>query len=158
MGDDVLAEEPSSARQHAQIARQVVSKIERKNQKRTLTQGGVNFHVKYSGTYLFLCVADADFPLRVCYKFLDDIEEVKGVMMDNIDKVLERQERLDRVVEKTTTLADQSSTFRQRSTALKRHFCMQHFKMIIIITVIVLVVLFFIIVAGCGGFSFPRCH
>ena len=37
-GDDVLAEEPATARNHAAVARQIISKIERKNQKRTLTQ------------------------------------------------------------------------------------------------------------------------
>lgn len=193
-GSDILAEDPTSEKQLAETSRAVLSKIERKNQKRTLTHGGVNYHLKYSGSFLYICVADADYPLRVCYAFLDDIEktslsnprnlrsilrskiahyndpqsddisrvrgqlnEVSGVMMDNIDKVLERGVRLEDMADKTQTLREQGSQFSRNATSLKRHFCLRNAKMTFILVVICLVVLFFIIVAGCGGFSFPRC-
>ncbi|TPX37730.1 hypothetical protein SmJEL517_g00480 [Synchytrium microbalum] len=49
-----------------------------------------------------------------------EIEVVKDVMVSNIEKVLERGERIDILVDKTDSLNHASFAFKKRSTALRR--------------------------------------
>ncbi|CAG8481948.1 5159_t:CDS:2 [Ambispora leptoticha] len=48
-----------------------------------------------------------------------EIEQVKDVMVHNIERVLERGERIELLVDKTDNLNQQAFAFRKRSTALK---------------------------------------
>ncbi|KXN65010.1 vesicle-associated membrane protein [Conidiobolus coronatus NRRL 28638] len=50
----------------------------------------------------------------------NEIEGVKDVMVQNIERVLERGERIDLLVDKTDNLTQSSFIFRKRSTALRR--------------------------------------
>ncbi|KAL0476267.1 vesicle-associated membrane protein [Acrasis kona] len=56
------------------VTRMMIPRIDHKNHKRTLTQSIYHFHYKVSGLYLYLCVAGSEYPSRICYNFLDDIE------------------------------------------------------------------------------------
>lgn len=46
--------------------------------------------------------------------------EVKGIMINNIEKVLDRGERLDVLLDKTEGLQDVAFTFRREARRLKR--------------------------------------
>ncbi|KAG0279402.1 hypothetical protein BGZ95_001332 [Linnemannia exigua] len=48
-----------------------------------------------------------------------EIEQVKDVMVHNIERVLERGERIELLVDKTDNLNQQAFAFKKRSTALK---------------------------------------
>ncbi|KAI1315590.1 Vesicle-associated membrane protein [Mortierella claussenii] len=48
-----------------------------------------------------------------------EIEQVKDVMVQNIERVLERGERIELLVDKTDNLNQQAFAFKKRSTALK---------------------------------------
>ncbi|CAG8600216.1 9225_t:CDS:2, partial [Paraglomus occultum] len=48
-----------------------------------------------------------------------EIEQVKDVMVHNIERVLERGERIELLVDKTDSLNQQAFAFKKRSTALK---------------------------------------
>ncbi|OLL26072.1 Vesicle-associated membrane protein 714 [Neolecta irregularis DAH-3] len=50
----------------------------------------------------------------------DEIDQVKQVMVQNIEGVLERGERIDLLVNKTDNLNTQAFAFRNRSTTLRR--------------------------------------
>ncbi|KAG5498492.1 hypothetical protein JKF63_02778 [Porcisia hertigi] len=63
----------------------------------------------------------------------DDINQVVDVMMDNMDKVLARGDRIDTLQEKSSTLADQTQQFQLRSTELKRNLCMKNLKLTLMI-------------------------
>lgn len=56
----------------------LISKIAKHNrgnlQKRTLTQTIYHFHYKFNNSYYYCCVSKADFPLRIVYSYLDDVE------------------------------------------------------------------------------------
>lgn len=67
------------------------------------------------------------------------IEEVKGVMMENIDKVLDRGEKLDILVERTDELAEHSLTFKRGAKTLKRAVCVRNILIAISIAVLALV-------------------
>ncbi len=76
------------------------------------------------------------------------IEDIKGVMVENIDKVLERGERLDSLITKTDDLVDSSFTFRKGTKRLKRKVIIQIIILIvgIVVAVVVLFLILFLIV------------
>jgi len=75
-------------------------------------------------------------------KVKGEIEDAKTIMVKNIDKVLERGEKIEMLVSKTEDLNQQSQTFKKKSTQLKRKMCWQNTRLccilIIVVTAIVL--------------------
>uniref|UniRef100_N1QZJ4 Vesicle-associated membrane protein 713 n=1 Tax=Aegilops tauschii TaxID=37682 RepID=N1QZJ4_AEGTA len=108
-----------------------------------------------------------------------EISQVRSVMIDNIDKVLERGDRLDLLVDKTTTMQGNTVRFkrqarRYRSTTWWRNvkltalsatktglYVLQYLlvqsiakaALILLLLVIVYIALFFV----CHGFTLPTC-
>ncbi|KAM6984904.1 vesicle-associated membrane protein 8 [Aplochiton taeniatus] len=80
---------------------------------------------------------------------LDDVQgqvnEVKVILKDNINKVLERGERLDDLMDKTDDLQATADTFQRTSTKVARKYWWKNTKMMIIIGVIVLIIVILII-------------
>src|SRR3989338_4270111 len=90
------------------------------------------------------------------YKLKNQIDATKDVMISNIDKVIDRGEKLESLVERTEVLQDQAFGFRQKSKKLKTHMK----KRIIIITLVIIAALFIValiaVFAGCNFPSFDR--
>ncbi|KAF4105334.1 hypothetical protein G5714_014665 [Onychostoma macrolepis] len=86
------------------------------------------------------------------------VDDLKGIMVRNIDLVAQRGERLELLIDKTENLMDSSVTFKTTSRNLAHAMCMKNLKLTIIVVVIVLVVLYFIVTAACGGLSWPNCR
>nr|XP_012317548.1 vesicle-associated membrane protein 7 isoform X2 [Aotus nancymaae] len=83
------------------------------------------------------------------------VDELKGIMVRNIDLVAQRGERLELLIDKTENLVDSSVTFKTTSRNLARAMCMKNLKLI---TIIVSIVFICIIVSPlCGGFTWPSC-
>lgn len=76
------------------------------------------------------------------------VEEVTGVMRQNIDKVIHRGENLDNITERSDLLAHASTDFRQSATKLRKKLCLRNSKMwvILIIIIIVLIVIVGVII------------
>jgi len=87
-----------------------------------------------------------------------EIEQVKGVMVHNIERVLERGERIELLVDKTDNLNQQAFAFKKRSTQLKRTMWWKNTKLMIILVAVVILVVYFIISTACGFPSWDRCH
>ncbi|XP_041111708.1 vesicle-associated membrane protein 7 isoform X1 [Polyodon spathula] len=85
------------------------------------------------------------------------VDELKGIMVRNIDLVAQRGERLELLIDKTESLVDSSVTFKTTSRNLARSMCMKNFKLTIIIAVVSLIVIYVIVSAACGGLSWPSC-
>jgi vesicle-associated membrane protein 7 len=86
-----------------------------------------------------------------------EIDEVKDVMMDNIDRVLQRGEKLDALADKSGQLAVTAGDFHRTSRALKRAYCMKHLKLIILVVVLVIVLIVVIVLIACNP-NFSRCR
>jgi len=73
-----------------------------------------------------------------------DIEEVKKTMVSNIEKVLERSEKIEVLVDKTDDLHSQSQSFKRKGTKLKRKMWWKNAKLccciILIISIIIAVI------------------
>ncbi|CAG5867719.1 unnamed protein product [Menidia menidia] len=76
------------------------------------------------------------------------VNEVKVILKDNINKVLERGDRLDELIGKTDDLQASADSFQRTSTRVARKYWWKNVKMMIIIGVVVLIVLILIILAA----------
>ncbi|KAM4635336.1 vesicle-associated membrane protein 3 [Polymixia lowei] len=73
------------------------------------------------------------------------VNEVKVILKDNINKVLERGERLDDLIDKTDDLQATADSFQKTSTRVARKYWWKNVKMMIIIGVVVLIIIILII-------------
>ncbi|KAH6811670.1 vesicle-associated membrane protein 727 [Perilla frutescens var. frutescens] len=62
-------------------------------------------------------------------KLKAQITEVKGVMMDNIEKVLDRGEKIELLVDKTENLQFQADSFQRQGRQLRRQMWLQNLRM-----------------------------
>ncbi|KAJ3300490.1 Vesicle-associated membrane protein, partial [Blyttiomyces sp. JEL0837] len=87
-----------------------------------------------------------------------EIDQVKDVMVANIEKVLERGERIDILVDKTDNLNQASFAFKKRSTALRRAMWWKNQKLMYSLGGLGLLVLYFILTVACGFPAFQDCY
>ena len=69
------------------------------------------------------------------------VDEVVGIMRNNVEKVLERDQKLNELDEKADALQDGASQFEKSAGKLKNKFWVENMKMIIIGGIIVLMIL-----------------
>jgi len=80
----------------------------------------------------------------------EELDELKGIMVRNIDSVVQRGERLELLVEKTDDLNATSLSFKKSSRGLARAMFMKNVKLIILIVVIGIIIIYFIVSFACG--------
>ncbi|XP_006650747.1 vesicle-associated membrane protein 721-like [Oryza brachyantha] len=81
------------------------------------------------------------------------VSEVKGVMMENIEKVLDRGEKIELLVDKTENLRSQAQDFRQAGTQVRRKMWLQNMKIKLIVLGIIIALILIIILSVCHGFK-----
>jgi hypothetical protein len=74
-----------------------------------------------------------------------NLNEVTQIMINNVDNILERGEKLDSLVEKSDNLTKEAKTFRDNSKSLRSKFCIKNLKFSLIIVAIVIVLVLIII-------------
>ncbi|AQL09786.1 Putative vesicle-associated membrane protein family protein [Zea mays] len=77
------------------------------------------------------------------------VTEVKGVMMQNIEKVLDRGEKIELLVDKTEDLRSQAQDFRQQGTKIRRKMWWENMKMKLIVFGIVVALILLIVLTVC---------
>ncbi|PVU95978.1 hypothetical protein BB561_001472 [Smittium simulii] len=75
-----------------------------------------------------------------------EVDEVVGIMQQNINKVMEREERLDTLQTKTEELNEGARQFRRGATQVRKKMWWRDMKLKIIIAVIIIILLVVIIV------------
>jgi len=78
------------------------------------------------------------------------IEEVKGQMMDNIEKVIDRGENIESLMDKSEGLAERSLSFKQSSQRLKNTIWWQNCKTNIMYASFCLIGIVVILLTACG--------
>ncbi|EYU43691.1 hypothetical protein ABFS82_13G188700 [Erythranthe guttata] len=81
------------------------------------------------------------------------VSEVKGVMMENIEKVLDRGEKIEILVDKTENLHNQAQDFKTTGTKIRRKMWLQNMKIKLIVLAIVIALILIIILSVCKGFN-----
>ncbi|KAJ1420947.1 Synaptobrevin [Sesbania bispinosa] len=91
--------------------------------------GSLFGQTKVEGTYAVLC--DHPEEISKLAKVKAQVSEVKGVMMENIEKVqmvLDRGEKIELLVDKTENLHHQAQDFRSSGTSIRRKMWLQNMK------------------------------
>lgn len=81
------------------------------------------------------------------------VSQVKGIMMENIERIIDRQEKIDGLVDKTENLRSQAHDFRQGGDQLRRKLWWQNMKIKLLILAIIIVLILIIILSVCHGFN-----
>ncbi|XP_035247606.1 vesicle-associated membrane protein 8 [Anguilla anguilla] len=80
----------------------------------------------------------------------DQVNDVKVILKDNINKVLERGEKLDDLIDKTDDLRATADSFQRTSTRVARKYWWKNIKMMVIIGVVVAIIIILIILFATG--------
>ncbi|WMV48214.1 hypothetical protein MTR67_041599 [Solanum verrucosum] len=102
-------------------------------------------HMKY-------CVDNPE-EINKLAKVKAQVSEVKGVMMQNIEKVLDRGEKIELLVDKTENLRSQAQDFRQQGTKIRRKLWYENMKIKLIVLGIIIALILIIILSVCPGFK-----
>ena len=86
------------------------------------------------------------------------IEDVKGVMVQNIEKVLERGEKIELLVDKTDQLNQQAFRFESSSRSLRRAMYWRKMRCYAGMGVAALFLVIIATAMGCGGLDFRHCR
>ncbi|XP_055300668.1 vesicle-associated membrane protein 7 [Sitodiplosis mosellana] len=85
------------------------------------------------------------------------IDELKDIMVKNIENVTARGERLELLVNKTENLRDTSVSFRKTSRNLARAMFWNNIKMYVIVGAVILFIIYVIVSMACGGLLWQEC-
>ncbi|KAI9035811.1 synaptobrevin family protein [Aspergillus affinis] len=86
-----------------------------------------------------------------------EIDSVRDIMTENIERVLERGERIDLLVDKTDRLGGSAHDFRVRSRGLRRRMWWKNIKLMVLLAVVVVFLLYLFIGMGCGLPAWGKC-
>jgi len=80
-----------------------------------------------------------------------DLDNVKDIMVQNIDSILQRGERLDLLVDKTDTLAGQAYAFRRGARNVRRQQWWKNMRITALTGVVGVLILYLFIAQFCGA-------
>ncbi|KAF2152370.1 synaptobrevin-domain-containing protein [Myriangium duriaei CBS 260.36] len=86
-----------------------------------------------------------------------EMDDVRGIMTENIERVLERGERIDLLVDKTDRLGGTARDFRMRSTHLRRAMWWKNVRLMVMVAVVCIFLLYLFIGFGCGLPAWSKC-
>ncbi|KAG4131849.1 hypothetical protein ERO13_D09G240500v2 [Gossypium hirsutum] len=81
------------------------------------------------------------------------VSEVKSIMLENIDKAIDRGESLTTLADKTENLHDQAQAYKNQGTKIHRKMWYQNMKIKMVVLGILLLLVLVIWVSVCHGFD-----
>ncbi|CAI0444273.1 unnamed protein product [Linum tenue] len=82
---------------------------------------------------------------------------VRNVMIENIDKVLERGDRLELLVDKTANMQGNTFRFRKQARRFRNTTWWRNVKLMIALIILLLVVVYVVLAFVCHGLTLPTC-
>ncbi|XP_078437953.1 vesicle-associated membrane protein 711-like [Wolffia australiana] len=86
-----------------------------------------------------------------------EMNQVRNVMIENIDKVLERGDRLEFLVDKTKDMQASTHRFRKQARRLRSSVWWRNIKLMILLILLLLVVIYVLVALACHGITLPAC-
>ncbi|XP_061586478.1 vesicle-associated membrane protein 8 [Cololabis saira] len=80
----------------------------------------------------------------------DQVDGVKDIMTQNVDRILARGERLDDLMGKSEDLQAGAQHFKQTSQKVARSYWWKNVKMIVVIVVVVVIIILIIVLLATG--------
>lgn len=87
----------------------------------------------------------------------DEISQVRDIMSDNIDRVLQRGENLDSLINKTSVLNSNANYFRRKTKVVRRKFWWSNIKFWVIVSTILVVLVYVLLGLECGLPFYSKC-
>jgi hypothetical protein len=79
-----------------------------------------------------------------------EMDGVREIMTENIERVLERGERIDLLVDKTDRLGGSARDFRVRSRGLRRRMWWKNVRLMALLVVVIVFLIYLLVGFGCG--------
>lgn len=86
-----------------------------------------------------------------------EMSQVRTVMIDNIDKVLERGDRLDLLVDKTANMQGNTIRFRRQARRFQSSVWWRNVRLAAALIIVLLVVIYVVLTFVCHGITLPSC-
>ncbi|VAI50986.1 unnamed protein product [Triticum turgidum subsp. durum] len=86
-----------------------------------------------------------------------EMDQVRSIMIDNIDKVLERGDRLEMLVDKTTTMQGNTMRFKRQARRFRNTVWWRNVKLTAAVILILLAIIYIVLAYMCHGFTLPSC-
>ncbi len=75
----------------------------------------------------------------------EQLSDTKGVMLQNIDHILDRGDKIELLIDKTEDMNDQSKQFSRKSRTLRRKMWLKNMKTKLLITLIILFLIYILL-------------
>ena len=86
------------------------------------------------------------------------VAEISDNMIENIDKIMLRQEKIELLVEKTENLNRTALLFRRQAVDVRRTLWWRDVRAKIIMGSVAVIILFLLVMWLCGGIHFDKCR
>jgi hypothetical protein len=96
-------------------------------------------------------------PLDALQEVQSEINQVKDIMVKNVEQILSRGERIELLVDKTDTLAGQAWAFKRGARSVRRQQFWRN-QRILMLTIFVVVFILYIFVAQFCGAGLNHCR
>jgi vesicle-associated membrane protein 7 len=106
---------------------------------------------------LDLCAVCAGSSLTVFFLLFHGPVLLVSAMVENIDGLLARGERIDLLVDRTDALHESSFNFKRGAARLKDLMWWQNTKLLLAVSAGGAGLLYIIIASSCGGLTWPEC-
>ncbi|KAF9223119.1 VAMP synaptobrevin-like protein [Gyrodon lividus] len=80
-----------------------------------------------------------------------ELNQVKDIMVQNVEQILNRGERIELLVDKTDTMATQATAFRRGARTVRRQMWWRNSKVLGLSVLVALVLLYIIVAQFCGA-------
>ncbi|KAL5532451.1 hypothetical protein ACEPAF_6021 [Sanghuangporus sanghuang] len=80
-----------------------------------------------------------------------ELAEVQNIMVQNVEQILSRGERIDLLVDKTDNMASQATAFRRGARTVRRQQFWRNQKIMVLSAAVFLVILWIILASFCGA-------
>ncbi|KAJ8484889.1 hypothetical protein OPV22_017374 [Ensete ventricosum] len=86
-----------------------------------------------------------------------EMSQVRDVMIENIDKVLERGERLELLVDKTANMQGNTIRFRKQARRFRNTIWWRNVKLTVALILLILIIIYVVLAFVCHGIALPSC-
>lgn len=87
----------------------------------------------------------------------EEVEEVRQLMLDNINKLMSRGDRINLLVDQTDRLTNSSLVFKKRAQLIKRKMWLNKTKFYLLLIGGIIVILYLLVAFTCGFPLFSHC-
>merc|ERR1712032_347513 len=87
----------------------------------------------------------------------EKVKQINDNLLDSIDKILERQEKIELLVDRSQSLSDSSASFRREAEQLRRVVWWRNVRTMACLSLIAFLAIVVIIMMACGP-TFASCR